>query len=99
MRQELGAIHVGPVHGRERGGSPHAAVDAPARERTHERQRAVNPSPPDHVPPNELLRMMRIEPGLPFSVPDLLAPIGPDRRTMVVPDERRWRESDLVLLR
>ena len=40
------------------------------------------------VAADELLRVMGVEPGLAFAVANLLAPIGLDRRTMVMPDER-----------
>ena len=39
--------------------------------------------------------MMRHQPSLALAVTDLLAPVRLDRRAVVVPDERRGRESDL----
>ena len=42
---------------------------------------------------------MRDQPGLAFPVPYLLTPERPDRPPVVVPDERRGRESDSLTLR
>ena len=79
---------------RKRRRAPDAGVDAPARQRPHERQRAVDAAAPEHLAADELLRMMRVEPGLAFAVADLLPPVGLHRGAVVMPDERRRREAD-----
>ena len=95
VRQERERVHVGAVHRRERRGAPDAGVDARAPERSHERQRAVDAAAPQHPAVEELLRVMRHQPGLAFAVADLLPPVRLHRRAVVMPDERRRREADL----
>ena len=72
--------------------TPALTLHAP--ERSHERQRAVDAAAPQHVPVEELLGVVRHQPGFAFAVADLLAPVRVDRRPVVVPDERRRRKSD-----
>src|SRR3954467_15176865 len=98
MRQELEPMHVGPVNGRERSRAPDTGIDAAARKRTDERQRAIDPPAPEHVAAHEFLRMVRVQPRLAFAVTALLPPVRLDGRPMVMPDERRWCESDPLML-
>ena len=95
VRQERERMDVGPVDGRKGRRSPDAGVDLRARQRADERQRTVDASAPQHVPVEELLRMMGHQPRFALAVADLLPPVRLDRRPVVMPDERRSRESDL----
>ena len=50
------------------------------------------------LPRTNFSGMVRVEPRLAFAVADLLPPVRLDRRTMVMPDERRRREADPLAL-
>ncbi len=49
---------------------------------------------PQHLAAEELLGVMRVEPGFPLAIADLLVPVRFHARAAVVPHERRRRESD-----
>ena len=93
QERETGAARV--VDGRERRHAPDASVDPPLAEREHPRQGAVDPAAPPRPAVDELLRVPPRQPRLALSVAELLPPVGPHRRPMVVPDERRRGEPDL----
>ncbi len=92
-------MRVGAVDRREGRRAEHAGVDATAGQRADKRQRAVDAAAPQHLAADELLGMVRFEPGLAFAVAGLLSPVALHRGAMVVPDERRRRKADGVAAR
>ncbi len=92
-------MRVGAVDGRERRRAEDAGVHAAAGERAHKRQRTVDPAAPQHLPANELLGMVRFEPGLAFAVAGLLPPVALHGGAVVMPDQRRRRKADGVAAR
>src|SRR4051812_43580922 len=99
MRQEREWMHVGAVDRWKRRRAPDAGVDARAPERSHERQRTVNPAVPQHVAVEKLLGMMCHQPRLTFAVADLLSPVRLHRGAVVMPHEGRGGEADLPAAR
>ena len=79
VRQERERVDVRAVDRRERRRAPDAGVDARAPQRTDEGQRTVDASAPQHVAVEELLRVMRHQPGFALAVADLLRPVRLDR--------------------
>src|SRR5262249_3067603 len=92
-------MHVGPIHGRKRRRAPDAGINAGSPKRPDDRQRTVDASAPQHVPVENLLRVMGHQPGLALTVPYLLMPVGLHLRSMVVPDQRGRRKANLPAAR
>src|SRR5216117_2429637 len=88
-------MDVGAVHGWKGRGSPYACVDARARQRPHEWQRAVDSPAPEHVAVEELIRVMRPQPCFPLAVANLLTPVRLHGGAVVMPHQRRRSEADL----
>src|SRR6476620_8936707 len=99
MRKKRERMYVLPVDRWKRRRAPDARVDPFVPERPDEGQRTVDASVPEHPPVEELLGVMRHQPAFALAVADLLTPVGFDRGTMVMPDERRRGEADLPAAR
>src|SRR5205085_9349893 len=78
------------LEGLEESRAPPSVIHAPAApaDRVQEAGAVEAPTPADVPARRVALRPLRLEERLGATVPDLLAPVGPQRRPSAVPDDR-----------
>src|SRR5436190_14983097 len=92
-------MRIEAIDRRKCSAAPSTSVEPQAGQRPDERQRAVDVSMPDGPPADEFIRVKGFQPAFALAIADLLAPIGLQRCSVMVPDERRWSEANLAATR